>query len=49
MLARNQNIDVIKIIAMILVVGLHVQGPGNLPQSELLHLQYGVELCAMPL
>ena len=34
---------------MIMVVGLHVQVGGGLAQSELLRLQYGAELCAIPL
>ena len=32
-----------------MVVGLHVQVGGGLEQSELLRLQYGAELCAIPL
>lgn len=32
-----------------MVVGLHVQVGGGLAPSELLRLQYGAELCAMPL
>jgi surface polysaccharide O-acyltransferase-like enzyme len=46
---RNIGIDVIKIIAMIMVVGLHVQFGGGLASSELLKLQYGIGLCAIPL
>ena len=46
---RNIGIDVVKIIAMIMVVGLHVQFGGGLAPSELLKLQYGIGLCAIPL
>lgn len=46
---RFIGIDVVKIIAMIMVVGLHVQVGGGLAPSELLRLQYGAELCAIPL
>lgn len=46
---RNIGLDMVKIIAMIMVVGLHVQVGGGLAPSELLRLQYGAELCAIPL
>lgn len=46
---RNIGLDIVKIIAMIMVVGLHVQVGGGLAPSELLRLQYGAELCAIPL
>jgi len=46
---RNQSIDLIKIIAMIMVVGFHVQCGDGVESSDLLRLQYGVEMIAIPL